>query len=248
MRYGVQINLNAIEQSTLWQIIDHDHDNKGESFPSETRIAKFVGVSDRYIREIIGQLERKKKIITVKRKFGHPNKYKWEMLKKKLQPFWEGEHILTQEPQFRIPRNPSSGESGTTVPGYPGTPVPPNTIRLYEYAYGNAMKKTLKKLLEPKLENPKKVVEYLREIAANGSEGKEAAGITLMMLEQLWKWGFQKELMDSWKWFFYASITWPNVVQRAWAEVKDRKTRGENMKKPGAILTLRIKELANGNQ
>jgi len=115
------------------------------------------------------------------------------------------------------------------------------------------IKKALKKQLEMNFTEPKEVVAHLREIASNGSEEKEAAGISLMVLEQLWNWHNDKkkaneEFMKSWQWLFYAAEMWPTIVARAWGEVKSRKLEGENMKKPGAILTLRIKELTDENQ
>lgn len=253
MRYGVKLNLTLIERIVLWHIIDHDHNEKGFSFPSEATLAKIIGVSDRYIREIIGVLESKKKFITIKRKLGFSNQYRYSLAKKSFTKFWKREKIKKTNPGtiVRGGRNYSSGESGTPVP--PNTAN--NTANNTAYTYGNAKTHTpskknqarmaIKNQLELNFDKPNQVVEHLREITTNGHEGKAAADLTLRILEQLWLWGFHDELLKSWKWFFYAAATWPATVSQAWGEIKDRKLRGENMKKPGAILTLRIKELTN---
>ena len=117
---------------------------------------------------------------------------------------------------------------------------------------GTPLKNLLKKQTTFDFTEPKQVVNHLREIASTNDETSDAAGISIMMLEQLWKWHEEKnraneELMKSWQWLFYAAAMWPTAVTAAWSEIKDRKLRGEAMKKPGAILTLKIKELTNGN-
>lgn len=249
MRHGVAIGICPIEKDVIWQIIDHDHGNKGWSFPSESTIGKLVGVSERHVRTIVQQLESKK-LIKVKRQFGFSNKYYYGGVKKKLAKFWNREQRreqkkeqpqkITPELQIRQPRNQSSGDPGTTVP--PNTATAFNTACTYtkhDVKKKKSKRRQIKDQLEFNFNQPKEVVDHLRNIAA---EDNEAATIVLMILEQLWNWGHKDEILKSWKWFLWAAWMWPAIVSRAWGEVKARQLEKGDIRKPGAILTLKIQE------
>lgn len=110
-------------------------------------------------------------------------------------------------------------------------------------------KTTFKKQMELNFKEPKQVVQHLREIAAsgNGQAVAAAADLTLRILEQLWQWGFIEETLKSWKWLLWAAWKWPKIVDEAWGEVKSQQLEYHNVRRPGALLTWKIKEYtANG--
>ncbi|MCC6581868.1 MAG: helix-turn-helix domain-containing protein [Phycisphaeraceae bacterium] len=158
MRYGAELNLSSVEKECIWHLLDHDHNGKGYSYPSEATIAKRMHISERYVRDIILRLEKRKDLITVKRVAGSSNQYRYHGIMKAMHVFLDRENgrgkkrvqksedqlslieesakpprnpssAPTQEPQFRPPRNPSSGVHRNHSSAHPGTPVPSNTAK-----------------------------------------------------------------------------------------------------------------------
>jgi len=158
MRYGAELNLSSVEKECIWHLLDHDHNGKGYSYPSEATIAKRMKLSERYVREIILRLEKRKDLITVKRIAGASNQYRYHGIMKAMHVFLDRENgrskkrvqksenqlslidestkqprnpssAHTQEPQFRPPRNPSSGVPRNPSSAHPGTTVPSNTAK-----------------------------------------------------------------------------------------------------------------------
>ena len=158
IRYGAELHLTCVEKECIWHLLDHDHNGKGYSYPSEATIAKRMKFSERYIREIILRLEKRKNLITVKRIAGGSNQYRYHGIMKAMHVFLDRENgrskkrIQKSENQLSLidesakpprnsssalPRNPGSGggrNHSSALPrnpgsAHPGTRVPSNTAK-----------------------------------------------------------------------------------------------------------------------
>lgn len=91
IRYGAKLNLKPNEQVCLWHLLDHDFTGKGYVFPSESTIAKRMGIkSNRQISRIIQSLN-KKGYISIKIIEGFSNRYTFKGIVRAAIPFLKEE-------------------------------------------------------------------------------------------------------------------------------------------------------------
>lgn len=97
IRYGARLKLKPNEQVCLWHLLDHDFTGKGYVFPSETTIAKKMGLkSKRQVGRLIQNL-KEKRYIAVREKPGFSNRYTFGGIVRDVTPFLKEEVDKTKE-------------------------------------------------------------------------------------------------------------------------------------------------------
>ena len=256
LRYGVELKLTAVEKELIWHLLDHDHNGKGYSYPSEVTISKRMGISERYVRRLITALWRKKNLISIQHKRGRSNEYRYHGIMKAMIPFLTSETVRSKNKVERSENQLSLLSDGSaplrnSSSAHSGTPVPPNSsINSSNKLVSNVRSETHETSLKnqfQKLATNEQIIAHLRSLAASGNGEADSASKTLMLLEQLWEWNATGEIKKSWAWFQSCARKYPHAFDRAFSELKTRMSSASSLKPlraPGAYFTTLVKSYA----
>lgn len=118
----------TIQERYLFCVLLRHCGNKDTCFPSQKRLGRMLGYSDRYIRKLISNIISKTDIL-VKARHG-----------------WNRANTYTLSKDLNLKRNSSSYHIGSQFPIHKGTPVPPNST--YLTGKGNTYRKGMEQMRE----------------------------------------------------------------------------------------------------